>query len=106
MSDGWYALADYRFSGRVAAQTYWSSAYTDADDRSGAAYVAAGAPDYYAWQHDLALAVRVDINDVWLVKFEYHHLDGAALTRLDLLDEDETASRRWRVWTAKTTFHF
>lgn len=106
VSDGWYALVDYRFSPRLAVQSYWSSAYTDADDRGGDRYVAAGYPDYYAWQHDLALAVRFDVNDFWLLKFEYHHMNGAALARLDLLAADETASERWRVWTAKTTFHF
>ena len=106
VSDGWYALADYRFSPRLAAQTYWATGYLDADDRDGAKLEAGGLPDYYAWQHDLALALRVDINDFWLVKFEYHHMNGAALSRLDLLDAGETASERWRVWTAKTTFHF
>ena len=105
-SDGWYALADYRFSSRWAVQTYWSSAYPNAADRAGSWAEAAGYPAYYAWQHDLALAVRLDINDFWLVKFEYHHMDGAAQAQLDGLDEGETASRRWRVWTAKTTFHF
>ncbi len=105
-SVGWYALADYRLNRHWAFQSYFSSYIPDDSNRKGEDFEAIGLPDYYAWQNDLALAVRADINDHWLIKFEYHHMDGAALTYWADLPEGDVASRRWRVWTAKTTFHF
>ncbi len=105
-SIGWYAGTDYRWSPAVAVQGCWSTYYPDENDRSGAAREAVGDPDYYAWQHDLGLAVRLDLNEHWLVKFEYHHMDGAALADICGLGAGETASRRWHVLAAKTTFHF
>jgi len=103
---GWYASLGYRLGERWALQSYWSTFWPNEDDRDGDALVAAGLPDHYAWQHDLALAVRVDVNAHWLLKFEYHHMNGAALASLSGLEPGETASERWRVWTAKTTFYF
>jgi len=105
-SIGWYASVDYRLNKHWAFQSYYSSFIPDDSDRHGEKYEAAGLPDYYAWQNDLALAVRADINDFWLIKFEYHHMDGAALADKIDLPEGEVAQQHWRVWTAKTTFHF
>jgi hypothetical protein len=105
-SVGWYASVDHRLDERWAVQAMWSTYWPDHDDRDGANFEAAGQPDYYAWQHDLGLAIRFDVNAHWLLKFEYHHMNGAALADRDALAAGETASERWRVWAAKTTFHF
>jgi hypothetical protein len=103
---GWYASLGWRASERWALQTYWSTYYPDHDDRGGASFRARGLPEHYAWQHDLALAVRLDVGAHWLLKFEYHEMDGAALVDRTDLAAGETASQHWRIWTAKTTFHF
>ena len=103
---GWYASLGWRASERWALQTYWSTYYPDHDDRDGASFRAAGLPGHYAWQHDLALAVRLDLSAHWLLKFEYHQMNGAALVDRGELSPGEIATEHWRVWTAKTTFHF
>ena len=65
-------------------------------------------PDYYGWQRDLTFSARFDLNDFWLFKLEYHHIDGVALTEPRLLEDDlaEPKTRYWGMFAAKTTFYF
>jgi hypothetical protein len=55
-----------------------------------------------AFQRDLALSARFDINDHWLWKAEAHYIDGTA----DLLGETEKPERFWGLFLIKTTVTF
>jgi hypothetical protein len=103
---GWYVSGRYRLDRRWSVAAVYSEYYPDYDDRDGEALVRAGEPAHGAWQDDLGVSVRFDVNDHWLLKLEYHAMDGTALTLPGGPDAATSEARHWRVIAAKTTFHF
>lgn len=55
------------------------------------------------FRKDLGLGVRYDISPNWLIKAEYHAVEGAALN-MDLVNDGE--ERDWSYFIVKTTFNF
>ncbi|MGE0083734.1 MAG: hypothetical protein AB7S75_04875 [Desulfococcaceae bacterium] len=102
-AEGYYIGAGYRFTDWLEAGTYYSVFYPDMDDRGGDSYAAQG-NDFQAWQKDLALSLRFDINEYWLLKLEGHVMDGAATLlssdNPDGYEEDDF------LFAAKVTFNF
>ncbi len=102
-SYGWYIQADWQAADRWALGAYYSLAQGDGEDIE-----ALGLPDYYNWQKDLTLSLRVDLTDHWLFKIEHHTIDGVSMASRRSLDEELSAplEQRWGMFSAKTTFHF
>ena len=48
------------------------------------------------------------ITDFWLVKAEYHFMNGVALDQRESLEEDlaNPKPQHWHMFAAKTTYHF
>ncbi|MCO4783344.1 MAG: hypothetical protein KC646_13545 [Candidatus Cloacimonetes bacterium] len=61
------------------------------------------------YQNDLAFTVRVDMSEDWVLKLEYHDLEGTALLR-DILNPGVTAAvnqgKDWDMIMAKVTYSF
>jgi len=103
--EGYYGMISYRFTDWFEAGTYYSVFYSDKDDHGGDDQVQDGRldEDFQAWQKDLALTARFDINEYWLVKLEMHFMDGVALasqTSEGPYEED------WILYGIKTTVTF
>jgi hypothetical protein len=103
---GWYASSQVQLTPRWSVGLAYSEYYPNRDDRDGEALVAAGLPDHGAWQRDLGLSVRFDVNEHWLLKLEWHAMDGTAMVLEGGPDAATDNDRYWRVLAAKTTFHF
>jgi hypothetical protein len=94
-----YAMATYRLTPWLQPGVYYSLYFPDVDDREGRD----------AKQHDVALTLRFDINDYWLVKLEGHYMAGTAgmLNPLRVNPPDiTTADEHWGAFFVKTTAHF
>lgn len=79
--------------------------YSDKDDKSGGLQSGAtGQPDYYFFRKDSALAARYDINEHWLIKAEYHKINGADL--LLPFYNNGVAFQHWDYYIIKTSFNF
>ncbi|MDY6950553.1 MAG: hypothetical protein SWE60_03505 [Thermodesulfobacteriota bacterium] len=106
--EGYYGLVSYRFNDWFEAGTYYAIFYSDADDRDGDERLANGefGEDYEAWQKDLAFSTRFDINEYWLVKLEFHFIDGVALARQTEIPEKGFDDENWTLFAIKTTFNF
>ena len=107
-SVGWYVLAGYQVSRLLSLAGYYSDAEPVGGDTEIEFMEQVGLPDYYGWQRDLTISSRFDLTDFWLLKLEYHFIDGVALTVPRPLEEDlaDPKKRHWGMLTAKTTFHF
>jgi hypothetical protein len=97
-NDRFYAMASYRVKSWFTPGVYYSLYYPDADIRHGRA----------AYQHDVALTVRFDINDHWLLKLEEHYMVGTAALDPNLNGGAQlgTLSKNWGAFLAKTTAYF
>lgn len=94
-----YAMASYRLTPWLHPGAYYSLFYPDTDLRDGRAN----------HQRDLALTLRFDINDHWLVKLEGHYMSGTAglLNPLSINPPDiTTADPHWGAFFLKTTAYF
>ncbi len=107
-SNGWYGLGGYRVSDLFSLAGYYSVSYGRSNDKSGEAYQSLGLPDYYAWLKDFTVSTRFDLTSFWLLKFEYHFLNGVEQTNSPPIVEafNEPLAKNWGMLTAKTTFAF
>nr|CBX29531.1 hypothetical protein N47_J05120 [uncultured Desulfobacterium sp.] len=82
----------------------YSISYPDKDDKDGDRYKVLGQPDHHAWQKDLALSARFDINSNWIFKIEGHKVDGTS----DVLavNNADRSEGDWYHGAAKLTFSF
>ncbi len=94
--DSWYVSAAYRFNKWFEAGAYYTEHYGDVYHRNDT-------PD--SNQKDVALTLRFDPRDNWLIKVEGHYLTGTAL----LSDDAANPNRRnngWFMLAVKTTLSF
>ncbi len=100
-SERFYVMVTHRFSSVFELATYYSVLHADADDRTGRG--ADFDPKFRAFQRDLALSARFDVNPYWLWKIEGHLIDGTA-------DLDATRNpdpqRTWGLFLIRTTVTF
>ena len=102
-SQGGYLQFCYHLHEDVAASVLYDIVYVNKDDRDGSAFVAQGQPDYLAWRKDIGAAIRWDVTDRWMVRAEYHNIDGAAL---GLPIFNSGVERYWSYYVLKTSFNF
>lgn len=98
IAEGFYAMAAYHVTPWFTPGVYYSARYPDVADRRGRD----------AFQHDVAITFRYDINEHWLFKLESHYMYGTAVLRADLNDGKPPAqlTKEWGVFLAKTTAYF
>ena len=102
----YYLGVSYKFSELFTLGAYYTELYPDKDDKNGDKLVALGKADHGAWQKDLAMTLRFDLNDYWVFKLEGHMVDGTAnLVALDNPDSDWSEDK-WYYGATKITFCF
>lgn len=100
---GWYVQVAQRVDDRVQLSAYYSRYYTDRDDKEGLR-LAAGTPSFQRWDKDLGFTARLDLASHFLMKAEFHAVDGSA--RLGVTENPQGLTQKWKVLSAKGTFHF
>lgn len=103
-SQGGYLQFCYHIRESVAASILYDQFYSDKDDRDGSKLLASGKQDFLAWRKDIGAAIRWDITDRWMVRAEYHNIDGAAL-QLPIFNP-AGVKRYWNYYVLKTSLHF
>ena len=116
--ESFYVQASYRFSDWMQMAAYYSVQF-DPDCRDGLNGTNCGdyasdlqnnpeqlQPRHDAWQKDLALALRFDVNDYWLIKLEGHFIDGTARVYETLNPDKDYLERYWTMFGVKTTLTF
>ena len=103
-SEGMYGMASYRVTEKLEAGAYYSLFFVDAGDRDGSGE--RFTESHRAYQKDLAVTARLDVNDSWLWKLEGHYMDGTG----DLIDDDpadpDNLASKWGFFLVKTTLTF
>lgn len=103
-NEGYYGGVSYRINDWLELGAYYAVFYADVHDRAGKQWEAAGYPDYLAWQKDLALTTRFDLNEHWIVKIEGHLVDGA--TGFYFQDNPDGLERHSSLLALKITYSF
>ena len=106
----YYILVSYAFNDWFTLGCYYSESYPDKDDKDGAttrlSYMSVDTVDHLAWEKDIALTFRFDLNEYWVLKIEGHRVNGTANTFVvDNRDNSYSDSDNW-YGAAKVTFSF
>jgi hypothetical protein len=112
-SERFYVMSAYHVTPWFTPGLYYSALFANANDRSGndpAPGSPAGSPAQGrgAFQHDVALTMRYDLNQYWLLKVEGHFMHGTAGLTSALNDNLPLSSltKDWGVLLVKTTAYF
>ncbi|MDD2558570.1 MAG: hypothetical protein RBR43_06870 [Desulfuromonadaceae bacterium] len=103
-SQGGYAQICYRVIDPVAVYALYDLFYANKKDRDGSKLVARGEPDYLGWRKDLGMGLRWDVSDNWVLKAEWHKVDGASL-QLPIFNP-EGVKRDWHYYVLKASYNF
>ncbi|BBO81058.1 hypothetical protein DSCO28_16240 [Desulfosarcina ovata subsp. sediminis] len=103
-SESYYLSASYQFTDWFTLGAYYSETYPDKDEKDGDNMIAKGQPDHRAWEKDIAVTLRFDVNSYWVIKLEGHSVNGTA----NVVDADNPTrdEEDWYYGTAKVTFSF
>ncbi|PLX95671.1 MAG: hypothetical protein C0619_00965 [Desulfuromonas sp.] len=106
-SQSYYVMAAYTFMDRMTVSALYDVYYSDKDDKDGDAFAATSPSrqDFFSWRKDLGVGVRYDITPNWLVKAEYHDVDGAALF-LTTVNDPAELEQDWDYFVVKTSVNF
>ena len=113
VSERWYVMGSYRVTSWFTPGAYYSLLFTDVDDRRGRKPPLGSAPDApplgrAAYQHDVALTLRYDLNQYWILKAEGHFMHGTAGLTSALNGNAPLSSltKDWAALLLKTTAYF
>ncbi|MET0793794.1 MAG: hypothetical protein ABW061_19905 [Polyangiaceae bacterium] len=113
VSERWYVMGAYRVNSWFTPGLYYSVLFTDIHDRHGRKPAYGSPPDSApigraAYQHDVALTLRYDLNQYWILKAEGHFMHGTAGLTSALNDNAPLSSltKDWAVLVLKTTAYF
>jgi hypothetical protein len=94
-SEGWYVMATVQVPPvpGLSVTALYDEFYLDKNDKNDGNF-----------RKDFGIGTRYDINKNWLVKAEWHSIDGKAMN-VDLVNDDPV-EEDWSYFTVKTTFNF
>lgn len=112
-SERLYVMSAYHLTPWFTPGLYYSLSFADTDNRSGKKPALASPPGSppvgrAAYQHDVAVTLRTDLNPYWLLKVEGHFMHGTAGLTSTLNDNQSlsTLTKDWAVLLVKTTAYF
>ena len=105
VSEGGYLMVVYPLPfetlRKLSVSAMYDVFYLDKDSHSGSTVD----PPVIGWRKDLGFGVRYDVNDHWLLKAEWHTVDGAA-PNMDLYQKDGIADDDWSYYILKVSYNF
>jgi hypothetical protein len=113
VSERFYLMAAYHVTPWFTPGAYYSVLFPNVDNRKGESPAYGSPPGTpplgrAAYQHDLALTLRYDLNSFWLLKLEGHYMHGTAGLSSALNPNQPLSSltEDWGVFLVKTTAYF
>jgi hypothetical protein len=105
--ESYYFQGAYRFTPEWEAIVRYDVLFTDRDDRNGRKYAAAtGRPAHTRFAKDITVGLRWNITPEFMLRAEYHRVDGTAW--LSTLDNPNTGdlSQKWDLFTVLGSYRF
>ncbi|RWW92992.1 TonB-dependent receptor [Aestuariirhabdus litorea] len=107
-SDGYYLQALYDLSPGLRLMMRYDARYLDTSDRDGHKRErVTGQPEYFAYAKDLTAGISWQGGDQWVLRGEYHYIDGTAWIAPQLFSDVQTNdSRYWSLFALQLSYWF
>ncbi len=101
-TQAWYGMVNYTPFESWTFSVLYDEFYLLKHDKDGSSRTQN--PPYSSWRKDFGVGVRWEINDFWVVKAEYHWIDGAAMKMVHF--NPDGLERYWSYGAARVSFAF
>ncbi len=106
ITESWYVEGSYRILPQLQATVRYDTILTDKDDKAGIGAMRLGLPGYVSYAKDWMFGLRWDITPSWMVRGEYHCVNGTAwLPQADNLDPRKNV-QDWDLYGLELSFKF
>jgi hypothetical protein len=106
-SEQCYLQGTYRFSARWQGFLRYDVLYLDRADRDGMRYAAlSGKPAYSHYAKDWTVGVRYDVTPSFMLRGEFHTVDGTGWLPYESNPDSFASSRRWNMLLLQGSYKF
>ncbi|GBL46621.1 hypothetical protein SFMTTN_2437 [Sulfuriferula multivorans] len=103
----YYVQGTYRLTPRWSALARYDVTYRDNNDKDGQAFSALiGVPAYSRFAKDLTAGLSYELSNNWLLRGEFHHVDGTAWLPYSDNPNPAATSRHWNMWLFQAAYRF
>lgn len=103
----YYIQGSYRLAPKWEALLRYDVLYADSEDRDGKAYAAATRrPDFTRFAKDWTTGIRFDLTPEFMLRAEYHRIDGTGYLPAQDNPDPRTLERRWDMFMLLGSFRF
>ncbi len=97
--EGWYIGCEYQLLDEFAMGAYWSVFYNDTKND--------GYKDNSReYNKDIAVSLKYDVSEYWILKGEVHNMEGVAGTTDELLGGSTNYDKDWWLYAVKISLYF
>lgn len=106
-SEQYYVQGTWRFSPRWEGLLRYDVLYLDRSDRNGTRFAArTGLPAYERYAKDWTAGVSFNVTPSFLLRGEFHSVDGAAWLPFEDNPDPFAISRRWNMFLLQASYRF
>ncbi|WP_413438829.1 hypothetical protein ACFDAU_04550 [Sulfuriferula sp. GW1] len=103
----YYVQGTYRLTTRWSALARYDVTYRDNNDKDGQAFSAlTGVPAHSRFAKDLTAGLSYELGNNWLLRGEFHHVDGTAWLTYSDNPNPAATSRHWNMWLFQAAYRF
>jgi len=105
--ESYYLQASYRILPQVELVGRYDVFFADRDDTSGRKFAErSGRPRYSRFAYDWTAGIRWDITSWWMVRAEYHNVDGVGWLAASENGNYSDTKKNWHMFALLTAFRF
>ncbi len=105
--ESYYLQAGYRLLPQVEVVGRYDVYFADRDDTSGRKFAAlTGRPRHTRFAKDWTAGIRWDITRWWMIRAEYHNVDGTGWLAASENGNFRDTEKRWHMFSLLTAFRF
>ncbi|MGR9115854.1 MAG: hypothetical protein ACU85E_08815 [Gammaproteobacteria bacterium] len=105
-TQSWYVEGGYRFLPQWQAFIRYNELYLDKDDKTGVQNTLVGLPAHLGFAKDWMVSLRWDVTASWMLRAEYHRIDGTAWTPAADNPDRSLTSQRWDLYGLQFSYRF
>ncbi|MGR9051096.1 MAG: hypothetical protein ACU84J_00460 [Gammaproteobacteria bacterium] len=106
ITQSWYVEGGYRFLPEWQVSVRYNELYLDSSDKKGLYNLQFGLPPHLGFAKDWMLSLRYDVTPSWMVRTEYHYVNGTAW--IPSADNPDRGSTRqyWSLFGLQISYRF